>query len=231
MAVQSKYSTIAIMILVALMIVCSGSVGSVTDHGQFAATSMSAPHITIDNAVLALYVNAESQAYYVPFTPRARDQLFLNENRNAILRFIQENPGSRLYDVAKFADINLGTARYHLMILTLNHVIVPYNDGSKHIRYFTNNGTYTNEQMKAISLLKREPISKLMNALAGKEGMTNSKISAASGLSYSEVNRYLKELIAKGAVVKEPLSPEKYQYRIVPAIEQCLSGSSSQNID
>jgi DNA-binding IclR family transcriptional regulator len=78
--------------------------------------------------------------------------------------------------------------------------------------------------MKVLSLLRREPMSKLIRALADNDGMSNSSISAASGLSYSEVNRYLKELVAKGVVMKESLSERKSLYWISPDFVALIPG-------
>jgi predicted transcriptional regulator len=219
MAGRQTYSmAMVVMILVAFMVIFGGSVGTTPFHGR-TDFDVSTPCITIDNALVALYVNTDSLAWQSSYIPRARGQLYQNDNRNAILRFIEENPGSKLFDIANKMNANLGTVRYHVMILCLNHVIVPYNDGARQVRYFINNGTYTPEEMQAISLMSREPISKLVNALAGSPGLTNSKITAASGLSYSEVNRYLKELVDKGAVLKESLWQNKYEYRLAPYLE------------
>jgi predicted transcriptional regulator len=185
-------------------------------------------NVSIDNCLIALYASPESLANRFSYVARARDVIDRNENRNAILKFIAENPGSIQYEMNKSLNMNIGTLRYHLMILGLNHRVVSYQDGVKRVRYFVNNGTYSEDQMKVISLLKREPTSKLLGALAGQSGMTNAKISAESGLSYSDVNRYLKELTAKGIVVKEAMSQYRYQYRIVPNLEDYIAQNLRQ---
>lgn len=185
-------------------------------------------NVSIDNCLIALYANPESLADRFSYVTRARDVIDRNENRNVVLKFIAENPGSIQYDMNKSLNMNIGTLRYHLMILGLNHRVVSYQDGVKRVRYFVNNGTYAEEQMKVISLLKREPTSKLLGTLVGQTGMTNAKISAESGLSYSDINRYLKELTAKGIVIKEATSQDRYQYRIVPNLEDYIAQNIRQ---
>lgn len=230
------------------MVLCNGSIGSVTGNGHstngmtFNASDIhlsdasgaigekgqaSNPTIVYDKA-FAIDVNVEGPVLKTPYVARARDQVHRNENRNAILKFIADNPGSKSLDISRLLGMNLGTLRYHLMILSVNHLVVAYQDGAKHIRYFTNNGSYTKDQMKIISLLKREPTSKLIGALIGKTGMTNAKISKASGLQYSDVNRYLKELMAKGIVIRESLGDEKYQYRIATGVEELITRNALQ---
>jgi predicted transcriptional regulator len=118
--------------------------------------------------------------------------------------------------MVKALGLNIGTLRYHLMILALNHRVIPYNDGPRLVRYFENKGTYTPDQMMVLSLLKRDPTSRLLGAMSGNDAMTGSQISADSGLSYSDINRYFKELVAKGVVIKESTGVDRYQYSISP---------------
>ena len=61
---------------------------------------------------------------------RARGRIDSNENRNTVLKFITNNPGVSLYDISKSLKINMGTVRYHLMILGINHRITSYQVGS-----------------------------------------------------------------------------------------------------
>ena len=58
-----------------------------------------------------------------------------NDNRNRIYKFITERPGSTLYEISKEMGLNIGTLRYHLMILSLNHRITAYKD-DKFVSYF-----------------------------------------------------------------------------------------------
>lgn len=176
-------------------------------------------NLPMDYRTIALDPNLDGLFFRYSYVTRGRAQVFRNDNRNTILKFIGGMPGSTLYDISKALGMNIGTARYHLMILSLNHLVATYNDGPRRIRYFTNNGQYSENSMKAISLLNREPTRKLLGALASSGCLTNSGIAAASDLSYSDVNRYLKELMAKGAVTKELSGKGKYSYRIAPEIE------------
>jgi len=225
---QSK-PTLLMLILIAVLIVMSiGSVGVPADHGQ-AFINASASHPSLndnflsanfspDYLVAALFSGTREMAYQVPQVSRARSLVSKNDNRNAILDFIRQNPGHSLADISRALNMNIGTARYHLMILALNHVVTEYHDGARIVRYFTNNGTFSREQMEVISLLKREPTNRLLSSLVGSPGMTNAKIFSSSGLQYSDINRYLKELTGKGIIMKEPLG-DKYQYKIVPDFE------------
>jgi predicted transcriptional regulator len=133
---------------------------------------------------------------------RARSQIDKNDNRNRIFRFIVEHPGSTLYEMSKELEMNIGTLRYHLMILGLNHRTVTYNDDGKFIRYFTNSNTYSNEDKMVISLLKRESMGKVLMAILDSGEISNGELCVRVGLPQSGVSKYLSELSDKGVVTK-----------------------------
>ena len=54
---------------------------------------------------------------------RARDRLDKNDNRNLVLAFIAGNPGVTAVDISRDLHLNVGTVRYHLLILGINHKI------------------------------------------------------------------------------------------------------------
>lgn len=238
---QAKRTILALLMMAAVLAGCTGALASTICHAQEAYTEVPAVHLAhgyessapdgttclyglpAECTIGLLYAKASGPSFGSPGIARARGQVYQNENRSQIVKFLAENPGSRLYDIIKALNMNIGTARYHLMILSLNHALVPYQEGAGQIRYFTNNGSHTGEEMKIISLLKREPTRKLLSALAGHAGMTNTNISAASGLPCSDVTRYLKELTSKGVVIKEPQGRDKYQYRIAPGLADCVA--------
>jgi alpha-tubulin suppressor-like RCC1 family protein/predicted transcriptional regulator len=203
--------------LITSMAVSNGTVYYGTGDGKITATT-ALLGIASGVAVLAaaiLFVKFIGFGYIA----RARSRIDRNDNRNNVMRFIAASPGCTQYEIARGLGFNLGTVRYHLMILGINHRLATYRDDVKRVRYFTNAGTFTGEQMRIISLLRREPVSKLLRALAGTQGMSNSGLSTACGLPDSDVSRLLKELTAKGITIREALPGEKPVYRIAPGLE------------
>jgi|GEM_PF-1205476 len=144
---------------------------------------------------------------------RARSRIDENNNRNRIYRLIQEQPGITLYDVSKGLGLNIGTIRYHLMILGLNHRIVTYDDG-KFVRYFTNSNTYSVQDRMLISMIRHESSGKILKALLEKDEATNGEMSNIVGLPDSAISKYLGELMKKGLVVKNPSSTIRASYSI-----------------
>lgn len=135
---------------------------------------------------------------------RARSRLDTNENRTAILRHIAENPGSTMHEIARDSGINLGTVRYHLLILAINHKIVEYRTDGKYVRFFTNSNSYSPEERMIISLMRRDAMGKVLKFLAHRPGASNAEISGELDLPESVTSRCTKELAEKGLVAREP---------------------------
>lgn len=145
---------------------------------------------------------------------RARSRLDKNDNRNKVYRFIAERPGSTLYETSKEMGLNIGTLRYHLMILSLNHRIVTYNDDGKFVRYFTNSNTYGKEDQMVISLLRRDSMGKILKLILESGEMTNGKLCGKLGLPESAISKYLSELTRKGIISKAPEQGVRASYSV-----------------
>jgi len=148
------------------------------------------------------------------FVVRAKDRIDKNENRNGVLKYIADNPGSTLRDIARGTGVNLGTVRYHAFILRLNHRIVPYAADDKHVRYFTNSGAYSREEQLVISLARREGVRMILALLNERPGLTNLELALALGLQESATSRYMKELCDKGIASKSEVTPGRYAYSL-----------------
>lgn len=145
---------------------------------------------------------------------RARSKIDKNDNRNRIYRLILERPGSTLYEISKEQGLNLGTVRYHLMILCLNHRIAAYNDDGKFVRYFTNSNIHSKEDQMVISLVRRESMGKILKVLLERDEATNIELSEKLGLPDSAISKYLGMLSKKGVIVKNPSPTIRASYSI-----------------
>lgn len=133
---------------------------------------------------------------------RARDRLNTNENRNQVLKYIADNPGSTMRDISRGLRINLGTIRYHMLILSLNHKTASYQADGKHLRYFINSNAYSEEEQRLIASLRREGIRKVLESLLVEPNQSNKELAATLGMQESAISRYTAELIAAGLVEK-----------------------------
>lgn len=141
--------------------------------------------------------------FLVGAVSRARDRIDMNDNRNKVLQFIVRNPGATMYDVSRGVGMNLGTVRYHLLILGVNHRIVAHKTDLKYIRYFTNSGSYTSEERLAMSLVRRDSVKRILGLLIEKPGLSHAQLSGMLRMPESSLSRYIKELSEKGVVEKE----------------------------
>lgn len=145
---------------------------------------------------------------------RARSRLDKNENRNVVLKFIAEHPGSTLYEIARGLDMNLGTARYHVLILGINHRITSQKADNKYVRFFLNSNTYSKEEQVLLSFIRREPTRKVLGLLLEKPSLTNVDLSRELDIAESTISKYIKELSSKDIIMKEPLPGSRFAYSI-----------------
>jgi len=145
---------------------------------------------------------------------RARSKLDKNDNRNMVLKYIAEHPGSTLYEIARGVDMNLGTARYHVLILGINHRITSRKADNKYVRFFLNSNTYSKEEQVLLSFIRREPTRKVLGLLLEKPGLTNVDLSRELDIAESTISKYIKELSSKDIIMKEPLPGGRFAYSI-----------------
>ncbi len=180
------------------------------DNGRIGGTALGIAAGT----VVAAFTYVLLRFFAVGTVARARSRLDKNENRNGVLKYIADNPGSTLRDIARGTGVNLGTVRYHVLILGLNHRIVSYAADDKHVRYFTNSGAYSREEQFVISLARREGVRMILALLNERPGLTNLELSSALGLQESATSRYMKELCDKGIASKSEVTPGRYAYSL-----------------
>ena len=188
----------------------NGTIYYGTDNGKIFSTKVDMAAGFVLTAFFYLFI----RFFLVGAVTRVRGRIDSNKNRSAVLNFIIDNPGVGLYEISKSLKMNMGTARYHLMILGINHRVSSYKADSKYIRYFTNSGSYSKEQQLIISLMRRESINKVLNKLLKKPGMSNMELANELGVQDSSTIRQIKELLAKGILLKEQTQDGKLVYSI-----------------
>jgi predicted transcriptional regulator len=145
---------------------------------------------------------------------RARARIDKNENRNEVLKYIYAHPGSTLYEIARGIEMNLGTARYHVLILGVNHRIVAQRADNKYVRFFPNSNSFSQDEQVILSFIRREPTRKVLGLLLEKPGLTNVDLSRELDIAESTISKYIKELTAKDILDKDPLPGGRFAYSI-----------------
>ena len=190
-----------------------------TGDGRFSAS---------DAGLTAGLVTAAAYLFFrflvVGAVARARSRLEQNENRNGILKFISANPGSTLYDIGRGLSLNVGTVRYHLLILSVNRKIRADRNAAGSVRYYANGRQYSVEEKLVISLMKRSQVGRLLKTLIEQPGLPNTEISRALGLPESAVSRYLRELADHGVVVKQRTESGKLSYIVDDKYRHAILG-------
>jgi predicted transcriptional regulator len=145
---------------------------------------------------------------------RARDRLGINRNRNSVLEYVRAHPASTLGDISNGLGMNIGTVRYHILIMWINHRVVSMRADDRFVRYFTNSGSYSKEQQLVLSLLKRDGARKVLNQLLERPGISNAELSKCLNVSEVAVSKSIRVLLEKGIVVKEPVDGKTNAYFI-----------------
>jgi predicted transcriptional regulator len=167
--------------------------------GELSATQVSIAVGFALTATLYLFL----RFFCVGAVARAKARLNKNDNRNRVLDFIVRNPGSSLYEIARGTGVNLGTVRYHLFILNLNHKVMASRTDGKYIRYFTNSGSYSKEEQLILSLMRRDAMGRVLGLMLERPGISNAGMARELGIKESVVSRCTRELAERGIVTKE----------------------------
>jgi alpha-tubulin suppressor-like RCC1 family protein/predicted transcriptional regulator len=177
-----------------------------TDNGKISVSIIEAAagFVLIGSALLLMF----------GYVSRARSKIDKNENRNRIFRFIAERPGSTLYEITRGTGMNMGTIRYHMMILGINHRIVSFSDEGKFVRYFTNSNSYSKEDQLVISIMRRDSIGRILKHIEKRSEATNAELCSELGLPESTVSKYLGELARKGILTRSNEQSIRASYSI-----------------
>jgi predicted transcriptional regulator len=156
---------------------------------------------------------------------RLKERMPKNRNRSRVLEYIRDDPGASLYEICRGTGMNVGTVRYHLLILGANHRIVSLQSDKKFVRYFPNSHTYSDQEQLVLSVMKRDSMRQVLGALAGGPGLTNRELAGITGIKESAMSRYMIELTEKGIVDRES-GDSRHAYRIrseyLPAVEMSI---------
>lgn len=133
---------------------------------------------------------------------RARDRLEDNRNRRSLFQYIVDHPGVTAADMAKELGINMGTIRYHLFILSLNHKVVIHKDKGKFLRYFKNSGAYTDSEKALVSMMRRKPLQKIVHALIEKPRLSGPDLAKELDISDQAIYRHIAELQERDIIEK-----------------------------
>jgi biotin operon repressor len=82
------------------------------------------------------------------------------------------------------------------------------------MRYFRNAGAYTETERSLVSLLRREPLRRVLEVIASKPGLSGSALARELNLSATAANRHVAMLVEKGVIEQVLLAVHGHGYVI-----------------
>lgn len=116
-----------------------------------------------------------------------------NPNRSKVYTYIKSRPGAYITEIVEKIGLDRGAVKYHIKTLEDQNKIEAYRDGGK-TRYFENNFTYNEDEMKVISALQNETNQKIISGIINGKCNTNIDLAREFGVSRATVSWYIKNL-------------------------------------
>jgi predicted transcriptional regulator len=135
-----------------------------------------------------------------------------NPVRSRIYSYIKIRPGAYISEIVEKIGLDRGTLKYHIKTLEAQHKIEAYKDGGK-TRYFENNFTYNEEEIKVISALQNVTNQRIVSEIINGKCKTNIDLAREFGVSRATVSWYVKNLREVG-LIDEAKMGRKTIYRI-----------------
>jgi predicted transcriptional regulator len=185
--------------------------GIVDDHGSDRQVSFWELPLWIQmyylsGAIGALFVAVK----VVPFAFLKLKGTVENRNREMVYRYVEENPGCTVNDIARGESLNLGSVRYHVYRLALARKVREVKTG-KFARFFRNNGAYNDREIVVISALNIRTNRAIVSLLATDSGLSNKQIAERLQIKVSLAHVYLSGLV-KDHIIRFEKNAQRKQY-------------------
>ncbi len=135
-----------------------------------------------------------------------------NPSRSRVYAYIKTRPGAYITEIVERMGLDRGTVKYHIKTLEARHKIEAYKDGGK-TRYFENNFTYSEEEIKVISALQNLTNQRIVSEIIKGKCNTNIDLAREFGVSRATISWYMKNLREIG-LINETKTGRKTIYRI-----------------
>ncbi len=122
-----------------------------------------------------------------------------HEVRLRIYDCIRKNPGVHYSDIANETGINRGTLRYHLAMLKMQKVIVPYKTRGR-IHYFLNEDIYGEKEKAVLAALKNEKHRRIISEILNCGQITHETLAEKIGVSAPTISWHIRHLKEQGIV-------------------------------
>ena len=129
-----------------------------------------------------------------------RDNLAsLNQStRMEIYNFVKNNPGTQFRGICNCLNLPIGTAQYHLDLLTKAGLLSVFRDG-RYKRYFESK-RFTEAEMTVISFLRRQTAGRILSILLEKLRISHKDLAQQLEISSQALTWQMKRLKDSGLV-------------------------------
>jgi predicted transcriptional regulator len=141
--------------------------------------------------------------------------LSFNQNRQKICETIKANPGVRFNVLERMTAIKEGTLKYHLLMLIAKRRIVAFGNGGS-IRYFENNGRYSDLEKKVILHLRDPTSRRILAILSSSPYVSRKEIARTVGIAGPSVSWHTKKL-AEDGIITTKREGKLVRYILCPA--------------
>jgi predicted transcriptional regulator len=124
-----------------------------------------------------------------------------NPNRSKVYAYIKTRPGAYISEIVEKIGLDRGAVKYHIQTLKSRHKIEAYKDGGK-TRFFENNSTYNDEEVKVISALQNVTNKRIVTEILNGKCDTNIALAREFGISRATVSWYMKNLKEIGLILE-----------------------------
>jgi predicted transcriptional regulator len=150
-----------------------------------------------------------------------------NQNRETVYRHIEENPGCTMHDIARGESINLGSVRYHVYRLELARKVRQVKAG-KFIRFFRNNGAYSEREVEVISALNIRTNRAIVSLLGTDPGLSNKQIAERLKIKASLAHVYLSGLV-RDRIIRFEKNEQRKQYYLESDVSGIIKKSGRRH--
>jgi predicted transcriptional regulator len=124
-----------------------------------------------------------------------------NPGRLSIYTYIKTKPGAYISEIGEKLGLDREIIKYHIKTLEAQNKIEAYREGGK-TRFFENNFTYSDEEMKVISALQNITNQKIILEIFNGTCITNTALAHELRVSRATISWYMKKLREIGLITE-----------------------------
>lgn len=128
-----------------------------------------------------------------------RNAILWNRNRRKIYECIAANPGVKFNELERLTRVKEGTLKYHMLVLEMRRRISSYDSG-KSVRYFENNGRYSEMEKKVFLHLQNPTTRRILEVLASSPEVSRKDIAGVVGIAGPSITWHTKQLAGDGII-------------------------------